>query len=184
MNRYYYINDDLDILEKLHNDLQARGVDSERIHLLSDQDAQVSTRHMNEVEPLAKKDMVRAGLVGALVGVVLAFIILVVALVAGLMDTVWAVPILFLAVVILGFCVWEGGLIGAHHPHPEVKRFQEHLANGQHVLFVDVEEREMASMSEAVAAYPQVKPAGTGKSEPGIFVRLRRSYHDLIHSLP
>ena len=184
MNRYYYIGDDLDILEALQDDLHASGVDSERIHLLSDQDAQVSAHHMNEVEPLAKKDIVRAGIKGALVGLALALVILLIALITGLMDTVWAVPILFLAVVILGFCTWEGGLIGAHHPHPEVKRFQEQLENGQHVLFVDIDESEHMAMDQVVSRYPQVKRAGTGKSEPSLFVHLRRSFHDLIHSLP
>ncbi len=184
MNRYYYIGDDLDTLERLHDDLHAGGVDTERIHLLSEQDAQVSTHHLNEVEPLAKKDMVRAGIKGALVGLALAFLILLVALITGLMDTVWAVPILFLAVVILGFCTWEGGLIGAHHPHPEVKRFQEQLENGQHVLFVDIDDGERMIMDQAVSRYPQVKRAGTGKSEPSLFIHLRRSFHDVIHSLP
>ncbi len=184
MNRYYYTSDDLDVLEHLQDDLESRGVDELRIHVMSDQDNQIGVRRLHEVDSLSKKDWVRSGLKGALVGMALAFIILIAGLALGLMDTVWAVPILFLAVVILGFCTWEGGLIGAHNPHPDVKRFQEQLRNGQHVLYVDINDNEKSAMEQAISAHPQVRRAGTGKSEPGVISSLRQSFRDAIHSLP
>jgi hypothetical protein len=184
MNRYYYISDSLDSLEHLQDDLVTKGVDYERIHVLTEQDVEVSTHHVNQMESLAKKDVVRSGLRGAMVGLVLALAIIVIALFVGLMSTVWAIPILFLAAVIFGFCTWEGGLIGVHRPHPEVQRFEKQLKQGQHVLFVDAEDDEKQTVAQSAAAQDNIKPAGTGKPESEKVAHVRQSLRNFIRSLP
>lgn len=184
MNRYYYVSDNLDALEHLQDELEHRGVDIERIHVLSDRDSEVSARHVNDVDSLAKKDLIRYGLRGALVGLALALTILVIALATGLMATIWAIPILFLAAIALGFCTWEGGLIGAHLPSRDVQQFQRELSEGRHVLFVDAEDRETAVVDHALGAHPEIMRAGTGKPEPNMMWRTRQSIRKLIRSLP
>lgn len=184
MDRHYYISDDLDVLEDLQNDLVNRGIDPVRIHVLTEQDGEASAHHLNEVDSLTKKDIIGGGLRGAAVGLCLAAIILLLAFFTGLLATVWTVPILFLAVVVLGFCTWEGGLIGVHAPNPDVRKFKEQLKNGQHVLFVDLEENERNPVESAVAARNKVQSAGTGKPEPGFSWQFRQRLRNLIRSLP
>jgi hypothetical protein len=184
MNRYYYISDNLDVLEELQIDLENHGVDTERIHVLTEQETEVRDRHINKVESLAKQDMIRYGLRGAVVGVGLALAILVIALVVGLMDTVWAVPILFLAAVVLGFCTWEGGFIGAQVPNEEYRRFQDDLNHGRHVLFLDIEDNEKNHLDQAISTRPQLKHAGTGKPEPSTTWHFRRWVRHMIRTLP
>lgn len=184
MKRYYYISDSLDVLEDLQLDLEGRGVSTERIHVLTEHEVDTRTHHLNQVESVAKRDMIRYGLRGALVGLGASLLILVVALATGLMATVWAVPILFLAAVIFCFCIWEGGLIGAHLPNPDVRRFQNELNQGQHIFYVDVEDGELQAVDQAINARPDVRRAGTGKPEPNSTWRARRWIHNMIRSLP
>ncbi len=72
MNRHYYISDNLDELERLEAELEASGIATEQIHVLSEKDAETGQRHLHEVSPFMKKDVVRSGRVGLLVGLVLA----------------------------------------------------------------------------------------------------------------
>ena len=74
MNRHYYISDNLDELERLEAELEASGIATEQIHVLSEKDAETGQRHLHEVSPFMKKDVVRSGRVGLLVGLVLAIV--------------------------------------------------------------------------------------------------------------
>lgn len=182
MNRYYYMSDNLDLLEELQDELETRGVDPVRIHLLTEEDAEVYGHHLHEVDSLSKRDMVRYGLKGALVGLVLALLVILVGLATGLMMTVWAIPLLFLSAVLLGFCTWEGGLIGAHKPNAELRRFGQELQQGRHLLYVDAEDNESPEVSRVVSAHPGITEAGTGKA--GAFNHMRGSLRRFIESLP
>ncbi len=59
MNRHYYISDNLDELERLEAELEASGIATEQIHVLSEKDAETGQRHLHEVSPFMKKDVVR-----------------------------------------------------------------------------------------------------------------------------
>ena len=39
MNRHYYVSDDLDELERVEEELEASGIGTEQIHVLSEQEA-------------------------------------------------------------------------------------------------------------------------------------------------
>ncbi len=52
MNRHYYISDNLDELERLEAELEASGIATEQIHVLSEKDAETGQRHLHEVSPL------------------------------------------------------------------------------------------------------------------------------------
>ena len=76
MNRHYYISDNLDELERVEQELEAQGISTEQIHVLSEQDAEVEHHHLHDVPSFMKQDVVHSGEIGALVGLVLAAAVL------------------------------------------------------------------------------------------------------------
>jgi hypothetical protein len=84
------------------------------------------------------------------------------------------VPFFFLAVVLLGFCTWEGGLIGIHRPHHDFARFEQALKEGKHVFFVDLEPNQETILEKALQLHKQLILAGTGASTPHWLFSLRQ----------
>ncbi|MDX1735631.1 MAG: NAD/FAD-utilizing enzyme, partial [Halioglobus sp.] len=79
MKRHYYISDDLDDLEVIENQLEAAGVSTPQIHILSEDDAGLEEHHLHKVEAVLKKDVVHGTELGAVVGVIAAAVVLAVA---------------------------------------------------------------------------------------------------------
>ncbi|MBF7731245.1 magnesium transporter [Pseudomonas sp. N040] len=178
MNRHYYISDNLDELEQVEEELEASGIHTEQIHVLSEQDAVVERHHLHEVPSVLKQDVVRSGRAGALVGLGLALLVL-----AGAYFSDWTatpagwMPFIFLGLVLFGFGVWEGGLFGIQRPNSHFQAFAEVLKKGQHLLFVDVRPRQEASLARVVLRHPRVQLAGTGSAAPYWLVAWLHSWH-------
>ncbi len=166
MKRYYYISDDLDELEKIEHELEEAGIVTEQIHILSNRDDEVARHHVHSVTSIMKKDLVHSTLVGAAIGVVAAVLVLAIAALAGWPETWTWVPFIFLAIVLLGFCTWEGGLWGIQEPNHEFKRFNKALDDGKHILFVDIDPGEFESVDKITHSHPHIEDLGTGKSAP------------------
>jgi uncharacterized membrane protein len=116
--RHYFISDSLDDLEVFEEQLEAAGVSTPQIHVLSSSDADVEKHsHLNEVQSLMKSDLIHSTTRGAMVGIAAFVLVLSVAYFAGWTQTAagW-MPFIFLAVVLLGFCTWEGGSLESRDP--------------------------------------------------------------------
>ncbi|HEP8722076.1 TPA: magnesium transporter, partial [Pseudomonas aeruginosa] len=126
MNRHYYISDNLDELERLEAELEASGIATEQIHVLSEKDAKTGQRHLHEVSPFMKKDLVRSGRVGLLVGLVLAIVAVAFAYASGWTETAagW-IPVIFLGAVLCAFCLWEGSFFGLQRTNRAFRPFEE-----------------------------------------------------------
>lgn len=179
MNRHYYISDNLDDLERLEGELEARGINTEQIHVLSERDAEVEHhQHLHEVPSILKQDVVHSGSIGSLIGIALAVMVL---LLAWLND--WAstpagwIPFVFLAVVLLGFSIWEGSLFGMQQPNSAFRRFADRLHEGKHLFFVDVSPAQEPILSQVVAHHPGLELAGTGQANPSWAVGLQHRWH-------
>ena len=178
MLRHYYISDDLDDLELIEAQLRDSGFTTPQFHVLSEQDAEVEKHHLHAIEPILKKDLVHSSQIGAFIGLGLS---------ALLMAFVWSFewyqsaagwfPWAFICLAILGFCVWEGGLIGIQLPHHQFKRFQKTLKDGYHIFFVDVDPEQEAALAEIIPKHPRLKLAGTGEATPTWVVRTLDKFH-------
>ena len=185
MKRHYYISNDLDDLDHVEEELERAGVATPQIHVLSLDDAGVATRpHLHPVEAVLKKDVVRGTEIGAVGGVIGAALVLGIAYFTGVTESVGWVPFLFLAVVVLGFCTWEGGLFGIQEPHADFVRFQEDLDAGRHVFFVDVDEQQEAALARIVSAHPTLRAAGEGEATPKVVVEAQKKFHNAMDTLP
>jgi|TARA_B110000211_G_scaffold212248_1_gene251774 hypothetical protein len=71
-----------------------------------------------------------------------------------------------LAIVLLGFFTWSGGLYGIQELHHDFKRFEAELRVGKHVFVVDVDANQEGTLDKVIKAHLGLKSAGTGKSSP------------------
>lgn len=170
MKRHYFISDDLDDLEAVERQLEDKGVTTPQIHVLSNDDTGLDEHHLHKVQGVLKRDVVHGTELGALVGVLGAVAILTLAWVTGLAETYTWVPPIFLSIIVLGFCTWEGGLIGIGEPNVHFRRFQDDLAAGKHILFVDLDPAQEPILQQVVAEHPKLQSAGEGESTPKIVV--------------
>ncbi|NQX90190.1 MAG: NAD/FAD-utilizing enzyme [Halioglobus sp.] len=180
MKRQFYISDDLEDLEIVEQQLESAGVTTPQIHVLSQDDAGMKAHRLNDVEAVLRKDVVHGTELGAVVGVIAAAFILLIAWATGLPETITWVPPIFLSIIVLGFCTWEGGFIGIQQPNYDFKRFQDTLRAGKHVLLVDVSADQEHLLQEVICEHPKLVAAGEGHSAPGWFLRVRGRFEQLI----
>lgn len=184
MKRHYFISNNLDDLAAIEQELEAAGISTPQIHVLSNDDAGVTLKRLHQVEAVLRKDVVHGTQKGALVGAACAGAILLLSWVSGLADSYTWLPPAFLAVVVLGFCTWEGGLIGIQEPHVNFRRFQQELRRGRHVLLVDVEARDENELRRVARAHPALQPAGEGESTPGWVIGAQQKWSRFLELAP
>lgn len=185
LKRSFYIGEDLNDLKILEKELESSGVGIEQIHVLSQNDAEIEHHDLHQVEAVLKKDVVYSMEKGAVVGVVASVAVLGIAYLFGWTDSAagW-MPFVFLSIVILGFCAWEGGLFGIQEPHHQFKRFQEALAQGKHVFFVDINARQEDALTRALETHPNIQLAGEGEATPEWIVQWQKNWRGFIKTMP
>lgn len=185
MKRHFYISDDLDDLAAVEHELKSNGLDSPQMHVLSHSDADVENRQLHEIEAVLKKDVVHSMEIGAVTGCLAAAVILFTAYALAWTETAagW-MPFIFLAIVALGFCTWEGGLFGIQQPHYQFKRFQKLLLDGKHIFFVDVREKQESALAAVVSQHPHLQLAGMGEATPEMVVTAQQKWKSFVTSMP
>ncbi len=185
MKRYFYIGNDLHELDQVQAELESSGFSKPQIHVYSEDDGGVNTcKHLNNMEPVLKKDVVRGTQLGAVIGVAASASILLLAWFTGWYSTATWVPFIFLAVVLLGFCTWEGGFLGIQETHRDFKRFKPVIESGKHVFFVDTEIEQHPVLTRVMEKHPNLEKAGTGRSTPAMVVKAQNKWKDFIQTMP
>lgn len=185
MKRYYFVSNDLDDLECVEAELELNGLVTPQIHVLSRDDAGVAGHpRLNEVEAVMRTDVVRSMKIGALVGVIAAPLVLFAAHYFGYAEQFTWVPFIFLSIVVLGFCTWEGGFLGIQVPHYQFRRFKGDLDAGRHVLFVDIKAKQKEILDRVVSAHPGLAYSGEAKATAGWFVNGHQKMRVLAKAMP
>ena len=189
MERYYYLSDNLDDLKKVENELQGHGIESLQLHVLSQDSGKIQAdleyHNLHSVNSIMKKDLMHSGLIGLVIGLFFALATLFLAYQQGWTETAtgW-MPFIFLAILIMGFCTWEGGLFGLQEPNQELDRFSE-LIDKDHVLFyVDVDTSQASSLRAVVLNHPKLQYCGEGQAPPAWIVGSLRYAKKMIKALP
>jgi hypothetical protein len=160
--RHYFISDDLDDLTLLEQQLEEGGVDASQTHVLSLDDQNLDGyEHLRDVSSIMKKDVIRSGVIGTIIGLALSGSLLLVVALFGWAETKagW-MPFILLAIIIFGFSAWEGGLFGIQTPNKKV------LNAGSHVFFVDLTDDQEEVLARLIPAHPKLQAAGTDKGTP------------------
>jgi hypothetical protein len=185
MKRHYFISDNLDDLAAVERELESRGLTPLQIHVLSQSDAEVEHRKLHQVMSFMKTDVVRSTLIGAMIGICLCMLTLGIAHAAGVAETqIGWIPIIFLSLVLLGFCTWEGGLRGIQEPNARFLGFQSELHAGKHVLFVDIDPNEESILRQVVAAHPGLNDVRVEAAGPHWVVAWQQKCINFIRALP
>jgi hypothetical protein len=185
MKRHYFISDNLDDLAAVERELESGGLTTLQIHVLSQNDAAVEHRKLHEVMAFMKTDIVRSTLLGALIGIGACLLTLAIAHSTGVTETHFGwVPVIFLALVLLGFCTWEGGLRGIQEPNQRFRSFQPALQSGKHVLFVDVEGDQENILQRVVNRHPSLSGARVEASGPHWVIEWQQKCINFMRSLP
>ncbi|UZJ44756.1 NAD/FAD-utilizing enzyme [Marinimicrobium sp. C6131] len=184
MRRHFYLSDDLDDLERLESDLEARGIARPQIHILSNNDAGLESHHLHQVESLLRKDVIHSGKIGFLIGLVAAAIPLVIAYIVGLSESYLWIPVIFLSIILLGFCTWEGGLIGIQRPNHQYLKFERAINSGRHLLIVDVDPGQEKLLLKVIADHPNVEDMGLGQPVPGWLVGAQKQWQKFVRWAP
>ena len=174
LSRHYFISEDLDELDEIEVELERVGIPAAQVHVLTRDNAGVEHHeHLHGVPSFMKRNVVHSAILGAVVGVPLAVAALAIPFMAGWTDTAagWA-PFLFLAIILLGFSTWFGGMHGLRLPNHHFERFQKLLDGGKHVLFVDIEPSQEAALRRVTRHHPQLRRAGTGTPMPSWLIAL------------
>ncbi len=185
MIRHFYITDNIEELEKVEQELVSNGFTKPQFHVLSDNDAEIENHDLHPVEAVLKQDVVHSTEVGSVVGLLIAAFSLVLAYAMGWTNSAagW-MPFVFLAIVIVGFCTWEGGFIGIQKPNVNFERFQEVLKKGKHVLFVDVDPEQETTIDKVMSNHPHLEMAGIGEASPHWVVRGQDKFNDFKKFMP
>ena len=66
----------------------------------------------------------------------------------------------------MGFCTWEGGLIGIQRPNFHYKKFEAALEEGKHVFIVDLDPEQEVELASLLKNHPKLREAATEVGMP------------------
>lgn len=184
MERHFFASSELRDLELLEMELEGMGVVRPQIHVLTDSEAQLSGYRLHEVSSLMRTDVIRKGLMGAVVGAVGCFLVLAIASISGLAASVGWTPFILLAIVVLGFCTWEAGFLGFQLPNRRFRNFERLLKEGKHLFFVDVRGHQRELLDQVVDRHPGLIRLGEGEGAPWWLISLQEKFQRFVHWAP
>lgn len=184
MKRFFYVSNSLRELGQVELELEGKGMAAPQIHVLSNDESEMAHQHLPAVADFMKTDVVHGGLIGLLIGAAGAVLVLGVAAVLGWTQAVGWVPFVFLAIVVLGFCTWEGGFFGFQERNHQLRKFERDLADNRHVLLVDIEPRQETLLRDVMSRHPTLKPAGVGDGAPAWVVSGQERIRHFMHWAP
>ena len=170
--------------ELLEMELESEGVVRPQIHVLTDREAQLDGYRLHEVSSLMRTDVIRKGLVGAVVGAVGSFLVMAIASMSGLAASFGWTPFVFLAIVVLGFCTWEAGFLGFQVPNHRFLTFDPLLKEGKHIFFVDIRNNQQPLVERIVARHPGLTRLGKGAAAPWWLIMLQEKFQRFVHWAP
>ena len=141
MKRLYYLTEDMDFAEHISAVLTSSGISEHHIHVLSKDEAGVTTHHLHGPNILERVDFVRVALNGMGIGMMLAIITLFVARILLDVSMTMAGQIGSMALLML-FGTWLGGMIGFTQENRHLRRFHEQIEKGRHLIMIDVHPQE------------------------------------------
>jgi hypothetical protein len=158
MTNAYFLSSDLDELEQTQIELCKHGLSDADIKVWSEESADVEHHHLHNLDDISKTNVVSAMSKGAVVGFVASSLIIVCSLLLGLDQSVYFVPMVFLAVMVFGFCIWEAGLIGAHNINQKFPHLKSKLKAKQHILILSFSPSQKVAIETVLRNHPRIMP--------------------------
>lgn len=177
MKRLYYLTSSMDNVASLVHDLHQDGISDWHLHVLSLNEAGLYHRQIHSASIIQQNDVIHSGEQGVMVGAAIGL------LVALLLE--WFPPfgwdLNFPALAAIGsvftlFGAWSGGLAGSTRENYKVARFHDSLEQGQHLMMVDVNKQQEATIKNHIHdKHPEAQFMGA--DSPWILPFGFRSHH-------
>ncbi len=184
MKRHYFVGQDIADLQPEKAALMAGGIPELQLHVLSQHEADLEIHQLRPVADFMKTDVIHRGLQGLVIGLVSGAAILALTSTMGWQQQAGWVPFVFLAIVAVGFCTWEGGFLGFQQQNPKFSRFQPDLLRNRYILFVDIMPDQEFLLRDVLDNFAGLKPAGSGEAMPGWVVRGQQQIKSFVHWAP
>jgi hypothetical protein len=68
------------------------------------------------------------------------------------------VQIVFLAVMVFGFCIWVAGLIGAHNINQKFSHLKSKIKAKQHILILSFSPSQKVAIETVLKKHPRIMP--------------------------
>lgn len=165
MKCLYYVAPTLVSTHDISDDLHAVGVDDFYVHVISRDEAGLKRQHVHSSNYLETLDVVRDGLLGGIIGLVVGIVGVVL---LKYFDPIGVEIPNVVAYVIVGvatlFGAWEGGLVGVAAENHKLARFHDDIEAGRYLVLIyafrEQEERVRRMMSER---HPESQLAGADR---------------------
>ncbi|MCK5831745.1 MAG: hypothetical protein KAH20_15735 [Methylococcales bacterium] len=137
MKCFYYLTSTLESTSQITKDLHQAGINDWFIHVLSKDEAGLKKEKIHSSNYLEQLDIMRYGIIGAFVGLLIGISAAVTVNATNLFGT--EVPdIAFYAIIgfFTMFGIWEGGLTGIATENKKISLFHEDLESGRYLILV------------------------------------------------
>ena len=165
MKRIYFLAPNVEITEKIVDNLLLARIDERHIHVLAKRDTplgnlpEASFLQKSDFIPALEQGIVIGGLAGILLGLVAVAIPSDLNLGGGM--------VLVCALAGVGFGAWVSSMVGSSIGSRRIKQFEEAIEKGEFLMMVDVPSQRIEGVEQLVKErHPQVVCKGTEPSMP------------------
>lgn len=140
MKRLYYLADNLDTVDSVANALHRAGISDWHFHVLNKDEAGLYKHHLHSATPLHRRDVIRTGERGALLGFGIGLLAAIISVLLLEMSPTHSIVVFGVAIVLPTlFGAWAGGLVGLSLENHKVERFHRDIEAGRSLLMIDVD---------------------------------------------
>ena len=140
MKRLYYLADNLDTVDEIAGALHRAGISDWNFHVLNRDEAGLYKHHLHSATPLHRRDVIRTGERGALLGFGTGMLAAMFAVLLLEMSPEHSVIVFAIAIVLPTlFGAWAGGLVGLSLENHKIARFHGDIEAGRSLLMIDVD---------------------------------------------
>ncbi len=163
MKCLYYLTSTLDSTHKISDDLHESGVDDWFFHVISKDESGLKKEQLHSGNYIEKLDILRYGILGALIGFVAGIIVSLIVAIAEPFGSE-AKGIIYFGIVALMTCfgAWSGGLTGVASENKKIAEYHDDIDAGKYLILIyarkekDPVIREMMGKSHPEAALTAV----------------------------
>ncbi len=176
MKCLYYLASSIESTREVSDDIQAVGINHWFLHVISKDTAGVKKHQMHSGNCIEQLDIMRDGIIGAFIGLVLGLIIVSVITYKGYFPPeVPTITYYFIIGILILFCSWEGGLIGIGNESKKLAEFHSDLEAGKYLILVYAPANQEKLITDMMAEkHPDIPLEGADPSFYNPLSRVQR----------
>jgi hypothetical protein len=154
MKCIYFLSSTLKCTQDVSDDLHEVGVEDFYLHVISRDECGLKKQHIHSSNYLETLDIVRDGLIGAVLGLLAGMIGVWLLMYFKPLGPDFEIPTLVYALLVGAatlFGAWEGGLTGIATENNKLKKFHEDIAAGKYLILVYVRKHQETAVRKLMA---------------------------------